>query len=219
MQFAMQTPKYLMQCLIVCWLAMLPATGSAGIYDDILQAANQSNTAGVIDLLRRGMDVNTADAGGSTLTMIAARTNNVQLLDFLIQNRANLNRRNRYGDTALMMAALGGHLAIAQRLIAAGAETSNAGWAPLHYAAYGGMNDVLLLLTKSGAALDARAPNGQTALMLAASLGHLEAVRILIDADADMDLQDYDGRSALVLARRNKHTKVVEFLLESGAVE
>lgn len=205
--------------LLCVVLFCAPAAGWAGIYDDILQAANEGHTPMVVDLLRRGMDVNTADTSGTTLAMIAARTGNVQLLDFLIKNKANLHKRNRHGDTALMMAALGGNVEIVKRLVAAGVETHNSGWAPIHYAAYAGKDEVLRLLTGNKEALDARAPNGQTALMLAASLGYFEAVKILIDADADMDLEDFEGRSALTLARAGKHSKVVEFLKSSGAVE
>lgn len=197
----------------------LSLTASAGIYDDILVAAEKDDTAQVVDLLKRGMDVNTVDPSGSTLLVIASRNGNVDLLEFLLRNRANILKRNKYGDSAIMLAALRGHVAIVQKLLDAGADVGHAGWNALHYAAFNGRTDILRLMTKGKAALDAKAPNGQTALMLAAGAGHLEAVRVLVDADADMDLDDGTGRTALKLAKNGRHADVAEYLKASGAVE
>lgn len=191
----------------------------AGSYDDILVAANKDDTAQVVDLLRRGMDVNTTDAAGNTLTMIAARNGNLDLLEFLLTNRANTLKRNKYGDTAMMLAAYRGYAPAVRRLLDAGASPDNDGWTALHYAAFGGYGEVATLLIERGADLDAIAPNGQTPLMLAASAGKLDAAKILVDADADMDLEDYEGRTALTLAVKNGHDAVAEYLRAEGAYE
>lgn len=151
----------------------------AGAYDDILAAANNKDTATVVDLLRRGMDINTADRTGSTLLMIAARTGNQSLLQTLLTNRANVNRRNQFGDSAVMMAALNKRLAAVQILIEHGADLNPDGWTPLHYAVFGGDIDIVALVIAKGGKLDARAPNDQTALMLARRLGHTEILDYL----------------------------------------
>jgi len=67
--------------------------------------------------------------------------------------------------------------------------------------------------------MDKRAPNRQTALMLAARNGHQEVVRLLIEADADMDLTDADGLSAMNLARKSGNTEIADYLKRQGAVE
>ncbi len=192
---------------------------TAGSYDDILVAANIDDTAKVVDLLKRGMDVNTADASGNTLAMIAARNGNLELLDFLLRNRANTLRRNKYGDNAIMLATFRGNIEAVRRLLDVGASPDNDGWTAMHYAAFGGHADVATLLIERGADLDAIAPNGQTPLMLAAGAGKLALVRILVEADADMDLEDYEGRTALILAIKNEHAPVVEYLRSEGAYE
>lgn len=197
----------------------IAGSAAAGSYDDILVAANQDDTGKVVDLLKRGMDVNTADTAGNTLTMIAARNSNLELLDFLLRNRANTLKRNKYGDTALMLAAYRGHTQAARRLLDAGASPDNDGWTALHYAAFGGHGEVATLLIERGADLDAIAPNGQTPLMLAASAGRLELAKILVEADSDMDAEDYESRTALMLAIRNGHTPVAEYLRSEGAYE
>jgi len=192
---------------------------TAGSYDDILVAANGDDTAKVVDLLKRGMDVNTADAEGNTLTMIAARNGNLELLNFLLTNRANPQKRNRYGDNAIMLATFRGNMEGVRRLLDAGASPDNDGWTAMHYAAFGGHGDIATLLIDRGADLDAIAPNGQTPLMFAAGGGNLALVQILVEADADMDVEDYEGGTALMLALKNGHAAVVEYLRSEGAYE
>lgn len=190
-----------------------------GAYEDILNAAEKSENATVVDLLRRGMDVNSADPSGNTLVMIAARNANLELLDFLLNNRAGVNRRNRFGDTAMLLAAVKGSLAAMRLLSEHGGELEPGGWSALHYAVFGQNQDLLAWVIAQKPKLDARAPNGQTALMLASKIGNLEFVRMLVDADADMDLADYDGATAVSLARKAGHLAVADYLHSVGAVE
>jgi ankyrin repeat protein len=191
----------------------------AGVYDDILVAARDNRADIVISLLRRGMDPNTSDQTGTTLLMFSARHGNLELTDFLLNGRANVRKRNRFGDTAIGIAALGGHLQMVRRLVEAGADFGGPGWNPLHYAAFGGHADIVRYLASVKAPLDDPAPNHQTALMLAARNGHLEVVRVLIDADADMDLEDGEGNTALSIARKACNQAIADYLKGEGAVE
>ena len=191
----------------------------AGAYDDIIAGANNGETATVMTLIRRGMDVNTADSTGNTLLMLAVRDGHMALMEALLVNRANVHRRNQFGDTALMLGALKAKPETVRRLIDVGAEPNVDGWTPLHYAIFGGSKEVIALLIAKGAKLDARAPNGQTPLMLAVKLGGLGLVQQLVDADADMDLPDYDGLSPLGLAVKLGHDDIAAYLRAEGADE
>ena len=204
--------------ILFCFL-VLPPPASAGAYDDILAAANRDDTAGVIDLLQRGMDINTADPSGNTLLMIAARNCNGNLLDYLLRNKCNLLKRNRYVDAAIMLATFRGHTEISRRLLDAGADIQQSGWNALHYAAYAGHVEVVRLLIERKADLDAKAPNGQTALMLAVGTDHLDVVKFLVDADADMDVEDAEGRTALSVALKAGYSEIADYLRKSGADE
>ena len=189
----------------------------AGAYEDILVAARDDRTAIVVDLIRRGMDVNTTDRSGTTLLMFAAGNGNEPLLDFLLRNNANILIQNKYGDTAMSVAALKGRLAIVRRLAESGAPIATSGWNPLHYAAFGGHADVAKYLIAEHAPLDARAPNGQTALMLAAETGHLDVVRLLVAAGADKAAKDPGGKTALDLALKAGNTDIADVLASEGA--
>jgi len=191
----------------------------AGAYEDILVAARDDRTETVVNLIQRGMDTNTSDRSGTTLLMLAAGNGNQQLLEFLLKSGANVLKQNQYGDTAVAIAALRGHLNLVRRLVEAKAAFETSGWSPLHYAAFAGHVEVAKFLIGKHCPLDAVAPNGQTALMLAAKNGHLDVVKTLIDADADMDLDDPSGNTALSLALKAGNTDIADYLRSEGAEE
>lgn len=198
-------------CLIVAgFLGSAPV--QAGVYEEILDAANNGRTGEVIGLLRKGLDINTADRDGSSLLAIAARTGNLELIEFLLNNRGSLERRNRYGDTPLLLAVSQNHGEVVRRLVKAGADINPAGWTPLHYAIYGNRLDLARFLVDQGAKLDLRAPNGRTALMLATQQAQLETVRWLVNAGADLSVKDYEGKSALDIAREKGLAEIAKFL-------
>jgi ankyrin repeat protein len=190
-----------------------------GAYDEILEAAERGDSVAVVALLQRGMDVNTTDQAGNSLLMIAARNGNVELLEFLLKSRAGVNRRNRFGDTAMLLAVVNGNLDAVKALKQHGGQLDPGGWSALHYAVFGENPDLLAWLLAQKPGLDARAPNGQTALMLASKMGKLEFVKQLIDGDADMDLADYEGVTAIALAKRGGFDAIVAYLRSVGAVE
>ncbi|MDP1536374.1 MAG: ankyrin repeat domain-containing protein [Burkholderiales bacterium] len=203
--------------LVVASFVIASPLAVAGVYDDILFAANQSETAKVVDLLRRGMDVNTADQQGMTLLMIAAREKNLELVRFLLDNRANAQRKNRYGDTALMLATLQGHEEIVHLMLERKVDPNQPGWNALHYAAFENRTKIAALLLAAGANANAVAPNGSTALMLAAKRGHLETVRLLVGAQAELNQIDNEEGTALDMATQAKHVAVADFLRRAGA--
>jgi hypothetical protein len=148
--------------------------------------------------------------------MLAARRGSEDLVRFLAKHRANVQARNRYGDTALMLAALKGHGEVVKILADAGAEVDHKGWTPLAYAAFEGHADIVRYLLGKGARADAVAPNGATPLMLAAKNGHVEAVKVLLAAGADPNFKSAQGATALSWA---KQADVAALLKQAGAKE
>jgi hypothetical protein len=72
-------------------------------------------------------------------------------------------------------------------------------------------------LIADGRDVDARDGHGQTALMRAAHLGHLEIVETLVRAGADLDVTAKYRLSALMLAIVAGHTAVARVLARAGA--
>ncbi|XP_037077652.1 protein TANC2-like isoform X2 [Pollicipes pollicipes] len=76
-----------------------------------------------------------------------------------------------------------------------------------------GFDEMLQLLLRFGAAVDAVNGKGVTPLMLAATGGHAEAVQLLLQHGASVGLCDAGRRCALVHAAVHGHLSVVEYLL------
>ncbi|MBP6096305.1 MAG: ankyrin repeat domain-containing protein [Methyloversatilis sp.] len=171
---------------------------SANAYDDLMQAAVTGDASTVAALVDRGLDVNSVDPRGETLLIIASRGGHAELVKALLGRKAKLEAVNVAGETALAVAAYNGHSDVLDLLLAKGADPVNhQGWSALHYAAMQGHGKVLQSLIARGAPVDALAPNGATALMLAARSSSIEAVRVLLRARADARLRGRDGETAV----------------------
>ena len=125
---------------------------------------------------------------------------------------------------------------LASRAPAACLERDGSGRTPIQLAAAGDRGEVLnamLLacaahaspealaamrgLLEAGAVCDTWAPNGSSALMLAASADCAEGVGLLLDHAASLELQDALGRTALMFAAGNSARGALEALLDRGA--
>ncbi|MDR1274815.1 MAG: ankyrin repeat domain-containing protein [Candidatus Accumulibacter sp.] len=188
----------------------------AGTYEEMEAAMSKRDSEKAIGLVRRGMDVNTVDRAGDTLLIQAVRQDMPELVDFLLESRARLNSRNRFGETALTIAAFNGNIRDVKRLVEAGAEVNHYGWPPLVYAALNGHADLIEYLLKSGAQIDAQAESGATALYAAARGGHLEAVKKLLDNKANPEIANQYKETPLDIARKMGHVEIEKILQGAG---
>jgi ankyrin repeat protein len=189
----------------VIYLVVLYGFGvaHAGSYDDFFTAVQRDDAATVQSLLARGFDANTVDPNGLHGLYLALREPSLKVAQVLVDwPKTDVNVLNPKGESALMMAALRGQQAMAEKLIKRGADVNKTGWAPLHYAASNGHLALMALLLENSAYIDAESPNGTTPLMMAAMYGTPEAVKLLIDEGADPQLKNQQGLTALQFAQR-----------------
>ena len=131
---------------------------------------------------------------------------------------ANVDAVDRWGKTALMIAAWNGHTDIVNALVGTHGANVDAvdrnGWTALMRAARNGHTDTVNALAGThGANVDAVDRNGWTALMLAAENGHTDIVNALAGTHgANVDAVDRVGWTALMLAAENGHTDTVNAL-------
>jgi len=192
---------------------------NADTYDDLMKAIKTGDLNGVVELLRKGVDVDTTDPEGNTLLMIAARDGNEPLAELLLSQRPKVNARNSVGDTPLRLAAFGGHLNIVKKLVAGGARVNTPGWNAFLYAAFNGHLEVVRYLLQAGAEINAVSENGSTALMVAARNGHTELVRFLLANRANAALKNENGETALDLAEKSKaatQAEIIGLLRQAG---
>jgi len=149
-----------------------------------------------------GYDVAVAaavDPLSSKRLVLAARYGHEDVVQFLLDNRVDINVRDRRNYTALIAAAEGGYYEVVKKLIAAkadvNAKTSSALTALMSAAANGDTVTMMALLN-AGANINDVNNEGESSLFYAVRNGHLEAVHMLLDNDADPNQQNTQAVSA-----------------------
>ena len=189
------------------------STASAGSYDDFFKAIQHDDAATLNALFKRGFDPNTIDPQArSGLTMALADSALKAAEALLAAPGIEVNFLNAQDESPLMYAALNGHLALAQKLIAKDADVNKTGWTPLHYAATKGHVELMRLLLDNNAYVDAESPNGSTPLMMAAQYGNGAAVKLLLDEGAQAMHKNQQGLTALDFAQRGSRPDAVALL-------
>ena len=116
--------------------------------------------------------------------------------------------------------AANGDLAAVQRDLANKVDPNSkaAGEHALSYAAGNGHLDVVQVLLRAGADVNAKDDNdGYTALMSAAANGHNYIIKILVAAGADLETRDKTDETALILAATLNSPDTVQALIDEGA--
>jgi ankyrin repeat protein len=155
----------------------------------------------------------------------AARKGDLKKVQALIQSDpSSVNSKDNMGDTPLHVAALHGEVAVAQALIAAGAEINaknSAGpftpddlWGVISGANH---PDPVRLLTVHGI-IQADMKNGYTPLDLAAfSVRYMPMVKLLVEKGADVNAQASSGATPLFWAVMREQKDEVQYLVDHGA--
>ena len=112
----------------------------------------------------------------------AAKKGDMNKVERLIENGADIKAKDKSGSTSLDWAAYGGHTDVVKFLIKKGEDINTA----LISAALGGQIDLVQLLIEKNANVNAAYEEGSTPLIFAAMSGHTNVVRLLIDNGADV---------------------------------
>lgn len=194
-------------------VATMISPAIAGAYDDFFVAIIRDDVSGLRRLLDQGMDPNSRDPKGQPALAVAIRRESPRAFGLLLARpETDVNALNAAGESALMLAAIAGDVEACERLIERGAQVDKPGWSPLHYAASGPEPRVVRLLLERGAAIDAEAPNGSTALMMAAQHGPEATIELLLARGADTRRRNQRGLQAIDLADQAGRDWLVERL-------
>ena len=205
--------KYAFYLIAASWLSV----ANAGAYEDFFQAVNRDDGRTVRQLIERGFDPNSRDPKGQAALHLALRDQSFAVAEALWASPAlDVSALNANGESPLMMAALRGNLAWAQRLLERGAQVHKDGWSPIHYAATGPEPKLVALLLDKGAAIDAESPNRSTPLMMASRYGAEASVDLLLARGADARRRNDLNLSAVDFARQAGRDFLVERLQKAA---
>jgi ankyrin repeat protein len=142
-------------------------------------------------LLAAGADIEAFDGIAGTVLQYAINfeENTLEMLKFLVESGAQVNRDDQFGRSVLIVAASDGNV-----------------------------NKVKYLVESAGAEIEKTDRRGRTALVHASTEGHVEVVKYLVAKGARMDVVEYEnGWTALILASVRGHLETVKFLVRRGS--
>ncbi|XP_045249816.1 ankyrin repeat and death domain-containing protein 1B isoform X4 [Macaca fascicularis] len=147
----------------------------------------------------------------------AAKSNNLDLMEKLSENKVNINAVNNMNRTALHFAVGRNHLSAVDFLLKHKARVDVAdkhGLTVIHLAAWSGSLEVMLMLVKAGADQRAKNQDGMNALHFAAQSNHVRIVEYLIQDLhlKDLNQPDEKGRKPFLLAAERGHVEMIEKL-------
>jgi len=158
--------------------------------------------------------------GGEPGLVLALREDAMRVVEvFLAHPGTNLETAAGNGNTALMMAAFKRNRAAIEALLAKGAKVNQPGWTALHYAAAAGDNDIVGILLKHGAKVDAVSPlksGAYTPLMMAAREGKDDTALLLMKHGANAALTNSEGLTPEQLADRAGKTRVAKAIRDAS---
>jgi ankyrin repeat protein len=170
-------------------------------------AAGNTDVAMTAKLLAAGADPNAALASGETAVMSAARQGNLATVSALLAAGADPNAQEKNGgQTALMWAISERHSKISAELVRHKADVnarSKNGSTPLMFAAQGDVNSTRILLNAEANPNDVMPGTGQTAVIIASTMGRTDIVAALLDKGADPNIRDANSFTALHAAVRD----------------
>ena len=128
---------------------------------------------------------------------------NLERVRLLVEQGADKDMGDSYGQTPLYYASNEGRLDVVLYLVEQGASLDKVdkhGWTPLFGAIYGGHLEVARYLLEQGANRDKVDKKGMTPLHHAADYGRLEIAMLLMSYGADLNARTNEGNSPIDLA-------------------
>lgn len=129
----------------------------------------------------------------------------------------SVNESNPKRYTPLHHAARNNHKEIVELLIRRGADINALDWQANTAIHVSKDENIVLSLLQAGGDIDLKSVPGHTPLMLRASQGDLNVCRLLIDAGAKINEQSSDGNTPLLHACLYEKNDAVSLLLDAGA--
>ncbi len=125
--------------------------------------------------------INRKNNYGNTPLQVATWSGQLGIVDYLVEQGADLKTKDNYGQTLLHAAAWNGYLYLVEFFL------------------------------KKDLSLEDKDQNGNTPLLSAAKNGHLKVVKSLLFVGSDIAAQDNQGDSVLTIAAKNGDLKLIDY--------
>ena len=189
--------------------------------ENLFQACDAGNFDEVQTLLNKFFlvrpNINAQAPDGYRPLVWALRKGHKNIVQLLIESGADIDAKDKYGQTDLYKALQVGQTEIAKQLIEVGADAKaedKFGNTALHIASDA---ENVKLLIANGADVNAIDEHGFSVISGAAIHGYTKKIKILLDNGADVNAKDQHGYTPLLKALQDRHIKAAQLLIEYGA--
>ena len=183
-----------------------------GAQPDICAASALGDVGCVAALLKEDPTLVNTMWGNFTPLHWAVLKDHNAVAELLIAKGANINAKDRHGETPLYIAAARGRTAVAELLVAKGAQIDI-----FTASALGNVDRVMTFLKADPNVANARGPGDFTPLYCAAACGQRSVAEILIAKGAKVDAKCHTGATPLCGAVWLDHRATAELLIDKGA--
>ena len=179
----------------------------------LLVAVSLGNYDAVLRLLSLGADVNKQNSyTRDTPVLRSLYTNHDDITRLLVASDANLNLENNYRHSPIFVAVERQKGEFVDLFITSGAQAGINSDNLFRWVTKRNLIGILAML-KGGIDPNVKNEQGNTPLIIAASLGDVEAVRNLLAYRADPNAANKDGNTALIYAARYNHPQIIYELM------
>jgi len=133
------------------------------------------------------VNIENIDGRGNTLLIYLIRVENIPMINYLIDQKANVNKKDEKGNTPLIVAT----------------ELQN--------------ETIIKYLIDHGADLNMKNKKGEIPLIIASEFNNTNIIQYLVNNGSDVNREDNQGNLALKLAIKANNLEMVKFLIQSGA--
>ncbi|KAK3899545.1 ankyrin repeat-containing domain protein [Staphylotrichum tortipilum] len=160
------------------------------------------------------------DAQGRTALDWATARGQLKDMELLMKHNSNINSMDARGRTTILHAVDSHNNEAVRMLLNAGANPNPRvpeglfRSSPLKAASFGGLAEMVNLLLRFGAEIDAHNPEGQTALHAAVIAHNVECARVLLESGATLEDAEHNGRTPLTLAIVHNSHEVLRLFVD-----
>ncbi len=186
---------------------------------DFFTAAAKGAIEVLENALEGGFDINQTSrtSGRTTALMLAAKNNQLAVVNCLLLRGANVNFRRHQGPTALKVAMDAGHVMVVQALLQGGAFAKADYDTQISSLVGKGAEAVMKVMIDNGADLEGKDGQGYTALHHAAWIDDQQLITLLLDEGANIEAKGARDETALHMTRSSAQLKALCCLIDHGA--